>query len=178
MARAPVTWTDFLPETMAALREPGCLLVSQAEEGKPNAMTIGWGTVGVIWGRPMFLVLVRHSRYTWRLLEAHDEFTVNVPPIELSEVAVVCGTQSGRDVDKFAECGLTAVAGQHVRVPVIAECAVHYECRTVHRSNVDPTHLATSVLDECYGHGDFHTIYYGHILGVTAADDAREKLGT
>ena len=177
MAKTPVEWTELLPETMAALREPGCLLVSQAEAGKPNAMTIGWGTVGVIWGRPMFVVLVRHSRYTWRLLEAHGEFTVNVPPIEMAEVAVTCGTTSGRDTDKFAECGLTAVAGEHVGVPLIAQCAIHYECRTLHRNNVDPTALAGVILDECYARGDFHTLYYGQILGVTADSDARERLG-
>jgi flavin reductase (DIM6/NTAB) family NADH-FMN oxidoreductase RutF len=162
---------------MAALGEPGCLLASQGNEGKPNAMTIGWGTVGVIWGRPMFCVLVRHSRYTWRLLEERDELTVNVPPPELAEVAVLCGTRSGRDVDKFAECNLTALAGQHVGVPIVGECCVHYECRIVHRNHVDPSHLADLILDECYSKGDFHTIYYGQILGASADEDARERLG-
>ena len=66
------------------------------------------------------------------------------------------------------------------KIPAIdgIECAVHYECRTVHRSNVDPTHLAGAILDECYARGDFHTIYYGQILGVSADEDAREKLTT
>lgn len=176
MAKMPAAWTDFLPETMAALAEPGCLLVSQGDEGKPNVMTIGWGTLGIIWGRPMCVVLVRHSRYTWQLLEQRDEFTMNVPAVDLAETAVVCGTKSGRDVDKFAECGLTAVAGQHVSVPLIDQCVVHYECRTVHRNNVDPTHLAAAVLDECYARGDFHTVYYGQILGVSAAPDAAARL--
>ena len=178
MAKIAVAYTDHLSETIAALGEPGCLLVSQAEEGKPNAMAIGWATVGVIWGRPMLVVLVRHSRYTWRLLEAHDEFTVNVPPPALADAVMVCGTKSGRDTDKFAETGLTPVAAQHVGMPIIHECAVHYECRIVHRNNVDPTHLAGAIMGEFYGEGDFHTIYYGHILGVSADEDAREKLAT
>ena len=177
MAKSPVEWTQFLPETLVALREPGCLLASQADEGKPNAMTIGWGTVGIIWGRPMFVVLVRQSRYTWRLLEAHAEFTVNVPPPALADAAVLCGTKSGRDADKLAECGLTPVAGQHVRVPLLDECPVAYECRILHRNHVDPSHLAGVVLDECYAKGDFHTLYYGQILGTLADDDARQRLG-
>jgi len=176
MAKVPVGYTDCLAETVAALAEPGCLLVSQGSDGKPNAMTIGWGTVGVIWGRPMFVVLVRHSRYTWRLLEEHGEFTVNVPPPSLTDAAVVCGTKSGRDTDKFAATGLTPVAGKHVAVPIIDQCVVHYECRTVHRNNVDPTHLAGVVMDEFYGAGDFHTIYFGQIIGVEADDDARNRL--
>jgi len=177
MAKTTVDHTEFLKETLRALDDPGCLLVSQGKAGKPNAMTIGWGTVGVIWGRPMFVVLVRHSRYTWRLLEETDEFTVNVPPPELADAAMLCGTKSGRDLDKFAAAGLTAVAGQHVRMPIIGECVVHYECRTVHRNNVDPTNLAASILDGCYANGDFHTLYYGEILGVSADEDARERLG-
>jgi flavin reductase (DIM6/NTAB) family NADH-FMN oxidoreductase RutF len=177
MGKAATDHTGYLHETISALSDPGCLLVSQGEDGKPNVMTIGWGTIGIIWGRPMFVVLVRHSRYTWRLLEETDEFTVNVPGPELAQAAVLCGTKSGRGLDKFAEAGLTPAPGQHVGVPIIQECVVHYECRTVHRNNVDPTHLAGTILNECYGAGDFHTIYYGHILGVLADQDARERLG-
>jgi len=147
MAKIPVDNTDYLAETLRALRHAGCLLASQGAEGKPNAMTIGWGTVGIIWGKPVFIVLVRHSRYTWSRLEENGEFTVNVPPPSLADAATLCGTKSGRDLDKLAAAGLTPIAAQHVGVPVIAECAVHYECRVLHKNNVDPTNLAKSVLD-------------------------------
>jgi len=177
MPKVAVEYADYVQETLAAMGEPGCLLVAQGKDGKPNPMTIGWGTIGIIWGRPMFVVLVRHSRHTWRLLEDHDEFTVNVPAPDLADAALLCGTKSGRDLDKFAAAGLTPVPASHVRVPIIDECAVHYECRTVHRNNVDPTHLAAPILSECYRAGDFHTLYYGQILGVLADADARERLG-
>ena len=167
---------SFFPETMAALSDPGCLLVSQGKAGKPNAMTIGWATFGIIWGRPICTVLVRPSRYTWTLLEESDEFTVNVPPPSLAKAVTFCGTQSGRDRDKFAEMHLTAAPGQHVRVPLIEQCVIHYECRIVHRNNVVPEALAQEVTRDCYPKGDFHTLYYGLILGVTADEDAREKL--
>ena len=176
MPKIAVNPFDHLTETFSALRAPGCLLVSQGADGKPNAMTIGWGSVGILWSRPVFAVLVRPSRYTWRLLQETDEFTVNVPPPELSQAALLCGTKSGRDLDKLAAAGLTPVAGQHVGVPILQECVLHYECRTVHRNNVDPTHLAGQVMEQCYGNGDFHTLYYGQILGVLADEDARERL--
>lgn len=176
MAKVPVANTEHLAETLRVLSEPGCLLVSQGADGKPNAMTIGWGTVGIVWGKPVFIVLVRHSRYTWSRLEEHGEFTVNVPPPSLAEAAMLCGTKSGRELDKLAAARLTAVPAERVGVPIIAECVVHYECRVLHKNNVDPTNLAKSVLGDCYPKGDFHTIYYGEILGVQADEDARARL--
>lgn len=176
MAKIPVAHTDYLRETLAALNDPGCLLVSQGTDGKPNVMTIGWGTVGIIWGKPIFIVLVRHSRYTWSRLRENGDFTVNVPPPALADAALLCGTKSGRDLDKFAAAGLTPIPAQHVGVPIIAQCVVHYECRSLHKNNVDPTNLASEIHAECYPKGDFHTLYYGQILAVQADEDARGKL--
>ncbi len=168
MAKVTADYTDYLKETFEALGDPGALLVSQGDDGRPNIMTIGWGTIGIIWGKPMFVVLVRQSRYTWSRLEENGEFTVNVLPAGLTEPAVVCGTKSGRGLDKFAACKLTPAPAQHVAVPIIAECIIHYECRSLHKNNVDPTQLDKSILEGSYPRGDFHTLYYGHILGVQA----------
>jgi len=176
MAKIAADLTNFFPETMAALSDPGCLLVSQGKSGKPNAMTIGWATFGIIWGRPICTVLVRPSRHTWKLLEESEGFTVNVPPPSLAETALFCGTKSGRDHDKFAEAHLTALPSQHVSAPIIQECVIHYECRIVHKNHVDPAVLAADVAKDCYPKGDFHTLYYGQILGVTADQDARERM--
>ena len=176
MAKILVDFAELLPETLGALADPGCLLVSQGRSGKPNAMTIGWATFGIIWSKPICVVLVRPSRYTWKLLEESEGFTVNVPPPSLAKAALFCGTKSGRDTDKFAEMHFTAIPSQHVGAPLIGECVIHYECRIVHRNHVDPGTLAADVARECYPKGDFHTLYYGQILGVTADEDARERL--
>jgi flavin reductase (DIM6/NTAB) family NADH-FMN oxidoreductase RutF len=177
MARVTVEYTDCLKETLAALADPGCLLVSQGTDGKPNAMAIGWGTIGVVWGRPVFVVLVRPSRYTWKLLEENGDFTVNVPTPDLKKAVMLCGTKSGRDLDKFAATGLKPVPSQSVNAPTIEQCAIAYECRTIHKNNVIPAALAEEVVQDCYPKGDFHTLYYGQILGVLADEDARERLG-
>jgi len=176
MAKLSVAYTDYLVETIAALGDPGCLLVTQGRDGGPNAMTIGWGTVGIIWGRPVFVVLVRPSRHTWKLLAENGDFTVNVPPPELRRAVGFCGSKSRRDFDKFAETGLTPIPSPHVAAPIVEQCVVHYECRTIHRNDVAPDALAQAVRKDCYSSGDYHTIYYGQILGVLADEDARERL--
>ncbi|HUT33970.1 MAG TPA: flavin reductase family protein [Planctomycetota bacterium] len=176
MAKKSVAYTDYLAETMTALADPGCLLASQGKDGTPNAMTIGWGTIGIIWGRPVFVVLVRPSRHTWTLLEENGDFTVNVAPPELRKAVNFCGSRSGRDHDKFADTGIAALPSQQVAAPLIAQCVVHYECRTLYKTQVVPDALAPDVVKDCYRSGDFHTVYYGQIYGVLADEDARERL--
>ena len=127
---------DALQETLRRLENPGALLMTGKE--KPNPMTIGWGNIGIIWGKPIFVVLVRPSRFTHGLMESWPEFTVNIPSAEMEKIVTFCGTKSGRGVDKVAECDLTLEPGHKIKVPSIAECPIHYECRTVHKNDVIP----------------------------------------
>jgi flavin reductase (DIM6/NTAB) family NADH-FMN oxidoreductase RutF len=177
MSKKTVPYTTFLPETLSLLTDPGLLLVSQAEDGVPNAMTIGWGTAGVIWGREIFTVLVRPSRYTFSRLEQSDSFTVNVPPPSLHDAVDFCGTRSGRDYEKFVECDITAEPSQTVSTPGIAECPVVYECQIVHVNDVVNASLAPEIVARSYTSGDLHRVYYGEILAVRAVENAREVLG-
>ncbi len=176
MSKALVSYTAFLPETLAVLDNPGLLLASQGEDGVPNAMAIGWGTVGVVWGREIFTVLVRPSRYTFSRLAENDTFTVNVPAPDLYDAVTFCGTHSGRDHDKFAECGMTAEPSEAVSTPGIAECPIVYECRTVHTNDVVNASLDGEIVEQFYRSGDLHRVYDGEILAVRAAENARELL--
>ena len=107
MAKIKVDYKDYFAETIERMCEDGLLLVAHGKEGKANIMTIGWGTIGSIWGRPTFIVLVRPSRYTYSRLEEVEEFTVNVPSKSLARAVLHCGTVSGREHDKFKEMNLT-----------------------------------------------------------------------
>ena len=167
---------EYVAETERLLRGDGIFLVSADRAGRPNAMTIGWGFIGTIWRKPLFLVAVRPSRFTHRLIEESGEFTVCLPARGMEEALEFCGTRSGRDVDKFRELNLTAVGGFEVSVPYIAECPVHYECRVAYKTEVEPGLLDEILRRECYPAGDYHTLYFGLILGVYAEEDARERL--
>jgi flavin reductase (DIM6/NTAB) family NADH-FMN oxidoreductase RutF len=175
MTKVPVRYGDYFAQTIQRMREDGLLLVTVGADGKPNIMTIGWGTIGSIWSRPIFIVLVRPSRHTYSRLEQVSDFTVNVPPRELAPAASYCGTVSGRDHDKFQELRLTPVPSREVHSPIIQECLVHYECRTLHRNDVVPAALAQAVRDESYPDGDFHRIYFGEIVAAYADEDAAQR---
>ena len=153
-------------KTMNRLQDPGLLLVSAKKDGKNNVMTVGWGLVGVFWRMPVFMVAVRPSRFSHEFIEESGEFTVNVPGKGMDDVVEYCGKVSGRKHDKFAECKLSLLKGKKVRVPVIKECKIHYECRVVHKLEVVPGLVPANVKKIFYPRGDHHTIYFGKIVAV------------
>lgn len=159
-----VHYSHNLDMTLKRMAEGGLLLATQNEQGIPNAMTIGWGNVGIVWGRPVFIVFVRPSRFTFQNLERNSDFTVNVPTTYMKDVCALCGSESGRTVDKFAECSLTAVPAERVKAPLIEQCERFYECRTIHMGDVRDSMLADTIRDGFYGRGDLHRVYYGEIL--------------
>ena len=96
-------YTDLVQEALSQL-PAGAFLVSGDEA---NPMTIGWGQFGVVWGKPMLTVLVRHSRYSEKLLRQNGNFTVSFPaPGTMQEALMLCGTRSGRDTDKADKFGV------------------------------------------------------------------------
>jgi flavin reductase (DIM6/NTAB) family NADH-FMN oxidoreductase RutF len=161
-----VKFDEFVVETLAKLEDPGCLLVSAKKDGKCNVMAIGWGLVGVFWRMPVFLVAVRHSRFTHEFIEDSGEFTVNVPAEGLDKTVSHCGEVSGRKHDKFRECKLTLKRGKKVKVPLIKECKIHYECEVVHKLEVKPNNVPADVKTLLYPKDDYHTLYFGRILTV------------
>jgi flavin reductase (DIM6/NTAB) family NADH-FMN oxidoreductase RutF len=156
---------------MQQLDGEGLLLASTKPDGETNVMTIGWGTIGVIWGRPIFTVLVRPSRYTYQFIEASDEFTVNVPSPAMTDFVRFCGSKSGRDHDKIARFEIAITPGQQVGSPWIDGCPLVYECRVVHKNDILPATLDPGISARFYPRGDFHRVYYGEILGLYAAQE-------
>lgn len=164
MAKKIADYRNHAEETIRALGEGRVLLVSRGKEGLPNVMAIGWGTLGIFWRRPIFVVSVRPSHYSHKLIEKAGEFTVNIAPPQLKEVVKYCGTVSGRDHDKFKEKGLTAIPSERVKTPIIKECIIHFECRVVYKSDLIPSELEKTIIPSSYPNGDFHRFYFGEIL--------------
>ncbi len=176
MAKSQVGAADYVPETLQALSHPGLLLVSLDKRGRPNVMTIGWGSIGIFWAEPIFIVPVRESRYTYGCINATGDFTVNVLPRTLTDVASFCGTVSGRDHDKFAEARLTPGKSLETKSPIVEECLIHYECRVVHVNDLVPKALAQKLLRGSYPRGDYHRFFFGQIVAVRAEDNLRRRL--
>lgn len=157
---------EFAVETLQKLKDPGLLLVGAKKNGKRNVMTIGWGFVGVMWRLKVFVVLVRPSRFTHEFVEDGGEFTVNVPDEGMEKAVAYCGEVSGREHNKFKESKLHLVKGKKVKVPVIKECRIHYECRVIHKLKLNPRLVPDKVKKRFYPKKNFHTVYFGEILAA------------
>ena len=149
----------------------GILLTTKAN-GQVNSMTIGWGFLGIQWAKPIFVVLVRQSRHTKKMLDENPEFTINVPLGAIDKnVLGVCGTKSGRDMDKIKELGLTLEEGETVSVPAIKELPLTLECKVIYKQDQDPGAIAPEDDARFYAkgtanEGDYHTAYYGQITAA------------
>ncbi len=135
-----------------------------------NAMTIGWGALGTMWGKPFAFVAIRHSRFTFKFMEKYDSFTISVFPKDCHEGLTVMGTRSGRDHDKIAESGLTVEEAQKVRAPVYEEAELTIECKKIYANDLNPAHFLDVAIDRHYPNKDIHRIYYGEILCVSAVE--------
>ena len=156
-----ISFDQYAPQVLQQLPKGAFLTVSH--DGRDNTMTIGWGSLGVIWGKPVFSVLVRPSRFTFGLLESSGEFTVSVPLTDMSKALGICGSKSGRDIDKFAEAELQKLPGIKISTPVIGGAGLHYECKVLFKQPMNPALLDPAINAASYSSGDYHTIYYGLI---------------
>ena len=151
---------------MQKLQSPGLLLTSVGLDGRHNVMTIGWGLVGTLWREPVFMVAVRPSRHTSKLIEETNEFTVNIPADGMDETVAYCGKVSGREHNKFKERELTIMDWRSVKSPIIEECKAHFECKVIGKSKVIPELLSGDVLKTCYPSGNYNTLYFGRRLSI------------
>ena len=158
-----VKYNEYFTEASESLPSGAFLTVKDGDE--LNTMTIGWATIGIVWGKPVLMVMVRKSRHTYQLIENTKEFTVSFAfEGKMQDELDFCGSNSGRDYDKFEECKLEPIPGQKVNTPIIGGCDLHYECETKFKQDMDPEHLVDDIDNSAYAQGDYHTLYFGEIV--------------
>lgn len=156
--------TDFGNNPFTFFTGHGLLLCAGDHNGA-NAMTIGWGALGTLWGKPSVTVYVRHGRYTHKFMESGKYFTV----MKFNDNRVVdyMGTHSGRDGDKAKALGLH-IAYTHNGAPYYKEAEMVIECRTMSANDFRQEGFRDEVPRKIYadGHdsGGMHTEYIGEVV--------------
>lgn len=167
MTRHPIPIARFMVKPHHLWSTQHLLLTSgDFAEGRFNAMTVGWGSVGVMWGKPFVQVVVRPTRYTYEFMERYDTFTVCAFPREHSPALDLLGSKSGRDGNKVAESGLTPTASTKVAAPSYREAELTLECRKIYWDDMERSHFLDPHIEENYSRLDYHRIYYGEIVAV------------
>lgn len=160
-----------IPVSMARrlINAGNIVLVTSAYKEKKNILTLAWSTP-LSHNQAHIGISVAKGHYSWELIHKSGEFHLNIPDhlsynynrgsttVEHSSIfkkALFCGRNSGRNVDKFKQTGLTPEKPEKIKAaPGIAECIGQAECR---------------VVDEIDA-GD-HTFFIGQVLYAQAEGD-------
>lgn len=168
---------QYAPHILDHLTRSGILVTAKVGD-KVNSITIGWGTIGMQWGKPLFQAYIRESRYTKAMLDEAKEFTVNIPlerTDRVKEILAFCGAKSGRDCDKVSELGLTLVDGEKTAAPAIKELPITLECKVIYSVRQDASAMPADVTGKYYPNwkvdrNDVHSVYYGEIVAAYIAE--------
>ena len=134
--------------------------------GALNTMTISWGAIGIMWGRPVFIAMVRASRFTHGIIEKSNEFTITLPSEDMKTALDFCGRASGRDVNKFEVMKLKTAKSAKINTPRIDCKGTHHECMVLFKTDMSPKNLDLSVKDQWYQGDDYHTFYFAEIVNT------------
>lgn len=130
-----------------------------------NTMTASWGGLGVLWNAPVATCYVRPQRYTKEFLDREEYFTLSFFGEAYRKALGVCGSKSGRDVDKVKECGFTVKTAE-CGAPYFEEAELVIVCRKRFAQDFDPANIPGDVKEKQYPNEDYHTMYIGEIVEV------------
>jgi flavin reductase (DIM6/NTAB) family NADH-FMN oxidoreductase RutF len=142
-------------------------LLAAGNKEKSNAMTIGWGGIGTLWGRTALTVYVAEKRYTKEFMDKAEYFTVMTFDVEHSKVLRYMGTKSGRDEDKASALGLhTAYTANGT--PYYTEAEMVIECKIMYAAPFDSQKFKSDVPKRMYANfpAGVHTMYIGEVVNA------------
>ena len=142
-------------------------LLATGEKGKSNAMTIGWGGIGTLWGRTALTVYVAEKRYTKEFMDKAEYFTVMAFDVKDSKVLNYMGTKSGRDGDKAQALGLhTAYTANGT--PYYTEATMVIECKIMYAAPFEPQNFKSDVPKNMYANfpAGIHSMYIGEVINA------------
>lgn len=141
------------------LPAPAALISCRSGDAPANLITLAWcGNVNSI--PPMLSISVRPERHSYTMIVDSGEFVVNLPSADIAKAVDYCGVASGREVDKWAETGLTPFAIDGVACPAVEEAPVNIACKTTQRISLGS-----------------HDMFLAEVVGVTVSSRLIDKNG-
>ena len=128
-------WQEIKPQNIdvnaVKLFANDWMLLSAGNDTSMNMMTIAWGALGELWGKPIVTVYVSTDRYTYKFLEDNEYFTVTAFPEQFRDKLQYIGSVSGRDEDKVKGSGLTPEFTK-LGNPIYKEANLAIECKKIY----------------------------------------------
>ena len=159
-----VNLTDGIGADIYSKFDSEWALLTAGTTQKFNSMTISWGGVGTLWGKPVVTAYVRTSRYTHEFMDDNEYFTVSFYKEDMKRILGVFGSKSGRDIDKMHYDGLTAkeVDGS----VTFEEADVTLVCKKLFMQQLAVDNMTPEVRNAFYSGDAPHDMYIGEIVKV------------
>ena len=129
-----------------------------------NAMTVSWGGMGTLWGKPVVTVYVRPNRHTYGYVEENEYFTLSFYPEEYRRALGIMGSKSGRDIDKDAAADLNAMPmGESV---TYREAKTTLLCRKLYHNDLVAANIPDDVKESFYDGEPIHRMYIAEVIDI------------
>lgn len=151
-----------LDDSLNNIKNYGAFLTS-GNNDKANTMSISWASIGNMWKKKIFIIVISNIRYTKEFIDRENTFTISIPFDEkMNEAIDICGHVSGRCVNKNERAGIKYDSGRIVKSPVVKGCQAYYECRVILKESLDANEVNPDLnLDE---EEKDYTLYFGEII--------------
>lgn len=141
-------------------------LVTVKTDSGVNMMTVSWGGVGIMWNKPVTYCFIRPQRYTFDYLNGEEYFSLCFMPEEYRKQLTLCGTKSGRDIDKVAECGFTVQ--DEAQTPYFEQSRLVLICKKLYAQDLTPDSVIDPAVGKNYApdSSDYHKMFISEIVQV------------
>ena len=153
-----------IKENPVSLINDGWGLLTAGDENGWNTMTVSWGAIGELWNKDVAIAFVRPQRYTKEFIDGSDYFTLCFFDEEYRKALQLCGTKSGRDIDKVQATGLTPLF--RCGTTAFEQAKLVLVCRKIACQDMNPQGFIDKSIENNYRNGDYHTTYVGEIVKV------------
>ncbi len=154
---------ETLPDNTFKLIHQDWMLITAGPMKHYNTMTANWGGLGYLWMRQVCYCFVRRQRYTYQFMESAPTFSLTFFAEHYRPALELCGSRSGRDLDKAAACGLTPIEITP-GITSFAEARLVFECKKIYAQDIDPACFIDPSIAEIYTARDYHRMYIGEII--------------
>lgn len=154
---------EFNTDIFAQFNNKWALLSAGSME-KHNTMTISWGGMGTLWGKPVVTVYVKPVRYTYNFMNDNDYFTVSFYPDQYKKALALMGKVSGRDVDKDRESGLTVRDLE--KAVTYREAEVTLLCKKIYFQDLDRANMPEKAVEMFYKIEEPHRMFIGEVVDI------------
>lgn len=140
------------------------MLITAGKHDHFNMMTASWGTMGILWNKPIAICFIRPQRYTYQFAGKYDYFTLSFFEEKYRKILQICGSRSGRDTDKVEAAGLNPLETELGNI-CYAQSRLFIECRKLYFGDLKKENFVLpDIASHNYPTGDYHRFYIGEIV--------------